>query len=87
MKKSQKEVNDAILFFAKKFNKEQAFISMFTFFTGITRIVEIIVYELFLNKFNPEDCTTEERFQYEIIFEYADELQRNGNVKFENYKI
>ena len=43
----------------------------------------MIVYEMFLQKFNSYHCTDEQYEQYKVIHEYVTELKQNGWVTFE----
>lgn len=79
MKASRKTVEASILFFAKQFGTEQSYKAVLEY-TGITRTLEMIIYDMFLNKFNPYSCTDEQYEHYKIILEFVTELKQNGMV-------
>jgi hypothetical protein len=83
MKASKEQVENAILFFAKTFGQERNYKSLMEAYSGTPKIVEMIVYEMFLQKFNSYHCTDEQYEQYKIIHEYATELKQNGWVTLE----
>lgn len=83
MKASKGQVENAILFFAKKYGQEENYIALIEDYKSIPRIIEMIVYEMFLQKFNSYSCTDDEYEQYKIIHEYATELKQNGWVVYE----
>lgn len=84
MKASKEQVENAILFFAKTFDQEQNYKAVMCSYSGTTpKIVQMIVYEMFLQKFNSYYCTDEQYIQYNLIYEYATELKQNGWVTHE----
>ena len=83
MKHSKKQVENAILFFGKTFGQEANYKALIETYTSIPKIVEMIVYEMFLQKFNSYFSTDEQYEQYKIIHEYATELKQKGLVDFE----
>lgn len=83
MKASRPQVDCAILFFAKKYNLEKSYDSMFKSFIGLPTIVQALVYEMFINEFCPYYISNEEREQYDIIYEYVKELKKKGYVNFD----
>lgn len=87
MKASKEQVENAILFFAKTFGQEENYKSLMKVYRSTPEIVEMIVYEMFLQKFNPYHCTDEEYEHYKIIHEYATELKQNGLVSHEENNI
>lgn len=80
MKHSKEQVENAILFFAKTFGQEENYKALMSVYSGTPKIVEMIAYEMFLQKFNPYLCTDEQYEQHKIIHEYATELKQNGFV-------
>lgn len=82
MNYTKKNLENAILFFAKKFGKEKNYEAILSNDKSITHLVEMIVYEMFLNEFNSYHSTDEEFEQYKIIIKYAKELRENGFVNF-----
>lgn len=83
MKASKEQVENAILFFAKKFNQEENYTALINSRPVMPKIIEMIVYEMFLQKFNSYLCTEEEYQQYSIIYEYVIELKQIGWVTHE----
>jgi hypothetical protein len=89
MKASQSQIENAILFFANKFGKEKNYKAIMDLKHGLPKVVEMIVYEMFLNKcyfysYVLQCADNGEEFkQYELLFEYATELKENGKVIFE----
>jgi len=83
MKASKEQVESAILFFAKTFGQEKNYKALMSAYSGTPKIVEMIVYEMFLQKFNSYHCTDAQYEQYKLIHEYATELKQNGCVTHE----
>lgn len=83
MKCSKKEVENAVLFFAKVYNKDANYKAIMETHASLPKIVEMIVYEMFLQKFNSYYCSDEQYEQYKIIHEFATELKQKGWVDFE----
>ena len=89
MKATQEQVKQAILYIAKLFNKEENYKVIMETNPGLPKVVEMISYEMFLNKFDPFYCRNDEyeqhkiiHEQYKIIHEYATELREKGFVEF-----
>jgi hypothetical protein len=82
MEKTKEQVEQAILFFAKAYNLENNYRSIMSTRPGLPKIVEMIVYELFIHRFNSYHCSDEEYEQYKIIHEYVTELREIGWVEF-----
>ena len=82
MKATQEEVRQAILFISKMYGKEDNYKLIMETYPGLPKIVEMIVYEMFLNTFNSYYCSNDEYKQYKIIHEYATELKEKGFVEF-----
>lgn len=81
------DIENAILFFAKLYGKEKGYEAMLTLHTStLPKLVEMITYELFLQKFCYYNCAEEQYNQYKIILEYATELAKNGFVEFNTLK-
>lgn len=81
MKATKERVNEAILFFADKFGQKNNYETLMSTYPGTPKIVEMIVYEMFVKKFNPYSSTDEEYENYKIILEYATELKEKGWVE------
>lgn len=82
MEYTQKQVENAVMFFAKKYDQEENYKYLIEVYGGISRIVEMIIYEMFVNKFDFNFCTTEEFEQYRIIHKFATELKTKGYVEY-----
>lgn len=82
MKATQEQVRQAILFIAKMYGKEDNYKAIMETYPGLPKVVEMIVYEMFLNNFNNYYCPNDKYEQYKIIHEYATELNENGFVEF-----
>lgn len=79
---TQEQVRQAILFISKMYGKEDNYKAIMETHPGLPKIVEMIVYEMFINKFNSYYCSNDEYKQYKIIHEYATELNKKGFVEF-----
>jgi hypothetical protein len=84
MKATKKEVENAVLFFAKKFGSENNYKAIMSSNTSLPRVVEMIIYDMFLNKFSVFHSTSEEYDNYKIIYNYAHELNKMGFVTFKS---
>ena len=82
MEASKEQVEKSILFFAKMYGQENNYKELMKSYSGTPKIIEMIVYEMFLQKFNSYYCSLEEYGQYSIIHEYAKELKENGWVVY-----
>ena len=82
-KLNREELEKAILFFAKLYNKEDNYKALMETYKSFPKLVELIVYDMFLNKFNSYYCSDEEYRNYKLIYEYSTELSKNGFVSFE----
>jgi len=80
MEASKKEVENSILFFGRLYGKNYAKL-MET--TSITKVIEIVIHDMFINRFNPSFCDNDEYNQYVIILDFARESNANGYVTFE----
>jgi hypothetical protein len=83
MQATKEQLKESILFFANKYGKGESFKSLLEAQMGLPKIVEMIVYEMFLHKFNSYNCSNEEYITYKIIHEYAIELKEKGFITFE----
>ena len=84
MNSTQEQVRTAILFFAKMYDKEDNYKAIMDTYPGLPKIVEMIIYDMFLNKFNSYYCSNDEYNQYKVIHEYAIELKEKGFVEFKS---
>jgi len=83
MKNSQKDVYDAILFFAELYGLEKNYKALIEISRNLPSLIEIVILDMFLNKFNAYHCTDLQYENYKIIFEYFKELKSKGFVIFE----
>jgi hypothetical protein len=82
MKATQEQVRESILFFSKMYGKEDNYRAIMETNPGLPKLVEMIVYEMFINNFNNYYCSIDEYRPYKIIHEYATELRQKGFVEF-----
>ena len=81
MNSTQEQVRTAILSIAKLYDKEDNYKAIMDTYPGLPKIVEMIVYEMFINMFNSYYCSKDEYDQYKIIHEYVIELKEKGFVE------
>ena len=81
---TQEQVRAAILSIAKLYDKEDNYKAIMDTYPGLPKIVEMIIYDMFLNKFNSYYCSNDEYNQYKVIHEYAIELKEKGFVEFKS---
>ena len=84
MNSTQEQVRTAILSIAKLYDKEDNYKAIMDTYPGLPKIVEMIIYDMFLNKFNSYYCSNDEYNQYKVIHEYAIELKEKGFVEFKS---
>ncbi len=82
MNYTKKEVEGAILVFAKYLAQEESYKALMKINYGLPTLVKDIVYQMFLHRFTPIDCSPELNSAYFKILAFADELQHNGTVNF-----
>lgn len=78
----KQSLEDSILFFVKKYDKEDVYINLFKT-VPFPELVKMIIILMFDNKFDIYSSSDEEFHHYKIIFFYRQELNRVGYVKFE----
>lgn len=85
MKKSKEQLVNSILFFAREYGLEDSYRAIFkSYVTSTTpEIVKMIIHDMFLHEFSHVNCTKEEWYHYNIIFEYSTELNKKGWVTFD----
>ncbi len=91
MRASKKEVEDAILCFAKRFGQEEAYKVFVESNSGLPEIIKLLVYEMFLRGYMEPvrkkvingNSYIEEQENFETIHRYATELRKNGFVVHE----
>lgn len=86
MKSNKKKIQDSILFFANKYKLSENYKALINIST-LPEIVKMIIYEMFLNKFNFYNCTDDEYKHYKLLLEYSEELNKNGCVKFDEIEF
>jgi hypothetical protein len=74
MKINTEQLEYAILYFAEKFNKKRNYIAILSNTKEYSKIIRMIVYDMFLFEFNAYSCTTIEYDNYKTIYDYAIEL-------------
>ena len=84
MNATQEQVKQAILVFARDYGKEANYQALMESNPGLPKIVEMIVYDMFINNFNNYYCSAYEYSQYKIIHEYSSELTEKGFVEFKS---
>jgi len=83
MKASKEQLENAVLFFAKRFGQEENYKAIFSSaYCSMPTIVKMIAYDMFLREFNAYHCSDEEYDKYKIIHKYATELKQKGSVVY-----
>lgn len=75
-------LKNSILFFAKKYDKEDVYINLFKT-VPFPELVKMVIMLMFDNKFDIYSSSDEEFHHYKIIFSYRQELNRNGYINFQ----
>lgn len=78
----KQSLEDSILYFAKKYNKEYVYANLFKT-VPFPELVKLIIILMFDNEFDIYSSSDEEYHYYKTIFFYRQELNRVGYVKFE----
>lgn len=82
MNASKKDLEDAIMHFAKKFNQEEPYVGLMGGGIVMPKLVELIIYDMFVNQFSPYDNVEEDFLPYVRILLYSKELRENGFVTY-----
>lgn len=82
MKYTKNNVEEAILGLAELVNLKTNFKAIIDSNENLPKIVELIIYHLFIYKFDYRSCTPLMYEYYNIILEYSLELQSKGFVNF-----
>lgn len=83
MNHTKEEVVNAVLFFARKYKKEENYQAILkSGGSTLPRIVEMIVFDMFINGFIAYYGSDEEFKMNNILSEYAIELKEFGMVEF-----
>ncbi len=84
MKNSREEVKEAILLFATSYNKKEGFSYLLNQeHSPYPEIVNLIIQEMFMNRFDFNNCIGAEYKAYNIILDYYTELHTIGYVRHE----
>lgn len=86
MKESKKDLVDAILYYAEKYNSRKNYVALMESYPGLGRVIEIIVYDMFCNKLNISELKDDDLKYYSIILNYSLEIKQNGFVTFDDTK-
>ena len=80
---TKKQFERDILRLAKFLNQEKSYSIFIENNTpGLPKIVEMIVYELFINKFDSRNCPDELYYPYRNLLDYSIELRNKGFIDF-----
>ena len=79
---SKKSVEEAILNIADLYSIKPNYIALIKSGANLPKIIEMIVYEMFLNEFDSRSCSRDCFISYGIIFNYSKELRTNGFITF-----
>lgn len=82
MKAKKQTVKDAIMHFAVKYGKGDAYEYMLK--DTLPSVVNSIIQEMFLQKFNSYSCSDIDYDNYKVILDYYTELHAQGFVTFES---
>jgi hypothetical protein len=82
MNNTKKDIINAVLFFAEKYNQKENYEKLISAINTPPEIVKNIIYDMFLNGFNPYFASHTEYEQYRILYDYSKELSTNGYVNF-----
>ncbi len=81
MKHSKEELQESILYFAKKYNKGDSYTRLMCD-TTLPSIVKMIIYDMFLKGFDYAFETNGAYEAYQIILDYSREMDEKGFVEF-----
>lgn len=70
------------MFFAKKFEQEKNYEALMLGGATLPKLSEMIVYDMFIQEFNPYMSTDEEFKQYKLILKYCLELKKRVTLNF-----
>ena len=80
---SKNVVKQSVIILAREIGKEASYSSLFDVIGHtLPEIVKMISYELFLAKFNYNECNDNTLSAYDIVHSYANKLALNGYVNF-----
>lgn len=80
---NKKQLEDAIIAIAEHLGAESAYKTMFSSI-GYTmpQIVKMLIYDMFICKFDQTTCPLNLYAYYTIVYEYVKELNDKGYVEF-----
>ena len=84
MNNTKNEVINSILFLAELYGNGKAYDWLINVWTNVPTLVDLMIKDLFVNKFSHYNCSSIEYKEYEILLEYSIELRDNGFVTFNN---
>lgn len=83
---SKDQLEEAILYFARIYGLEKNYQAILSMRTGLPKVVEMIIQEMFLQELKPSTdtsrCAPKTYESYKIILEYSKELREKGYVEF-----
>ena len=82
MNHTKENLNKSILNLAELFGSKDGYEFLIKSYAGTLRIVGMIVYDMFINKFDYRSCSEEQYESYQIILEFSLELREKGFVDF-----
>lgn len=82
MNHTKENLNKSILNLAELFGSKDGYEHLIKTYSGTPKIVEMIVYDMFVNKFDYRSCSEEQYESYQIILEFSLELREKGFVDF-----
>jgi len=82
MNYSKESVKCAILTLSKIVDKEKNYEALLNSEAGLERIIQILVYDLFISEFLYYFASEENYAAYQIIHEFSFELREKGYVKY-----
>lgn len=74
----KESLKNAILYFASKYDYYDSYKYLIDTHQPFPKLVNMIVYQMFIKKFDWCDCPLDDYEQYKILFEYATKLEENG---------
>lgn len=81
MQITKKELEQSIIYFANGYNINGINYLLETNI-GLPETIKLIIYKLFINKFDYRSCSEQSYNHYQNILEYVAELDKNGFVTF-----
>lgn len=83
MNNKKQDVENAILFFAQIYGQEENYKYLIDDASAtLPKLVQMITYDMFIQKFCYFRCPVDQYVQYKILLNYAIELKEKGFVEF-----